>query len=142
MKLHVSFKVADIETGIDFYSKLFAQSPVITRSDYAKWDLDDPAVNFVIETASDGRAGFDHIGIQTDDADQLQTISQAMKKTEQEYIDIEQAHCCYAKSDKSWVRGIANEAWEVFHTHEHDSDEYGSGFSSLKRMDGSNSCCS
>ena len=56
MKLHVSIKVEDFAGALRFYSRLFGQSPVIEKNGYAKWDVDDPAVNFVIETGN-GKTG-------------------------------------------------------------------------------------
>ena len=40
------------------------------ESDYAKWMLDDPRINFAISTRG-GKPGVDHLGFQTDDAEEL-----------------------------------------------------------------------
>ena len=44
--MHVGMYVDDLEAAIDFYSRLFGVEPTMRRSDYAKWMLDDPRVNF------------------------------------------------------------------------------------------------
>ena len=48
-RLHVSVSVDSIDASVDFYSTLFGAAPSVIKSDYAKWMLDDPRVNFVIE---------------------------------------------------------------------------------------------
>ena len=53
-RLHVHVSVEDIEQSVGFYSALFASQPSVQKSDYAKWMLDDPRVNFAISTR--GRA--------------------------------------------------------------------------------------
>jgi predicted enzyme related to lactoylglutathione lyase len=50
MKRHVHLHVDDLSQSIGFYSKLFAAEPARVESDYAKWMLDDPPVNFAIST--------------------------------------------------------------------------------------------
>ena len=49
-RLHVHVAVDDLQRSIGFYSALFAARPSVTKSDYAKWMLDDPRVNFAIST--------------------------------------------------------------------------------------------
>jgi len=124
MKLHVSMNVPDLESAIQFYSDLFATKPVIVRKNYAKWDVENPAVNFVVESGREN-TGFDHIGIQANDETELEELSNRMEKTGNPYLDVEKTTCCYAKMEKAWVRGEANEPWEGFLTHAHDAEEYG-----------------
>ena len=65
-RLHVHVAVNDIAQSIGFYSALFAARPAVVKSDYAKWMLDDPRVNFAISTRG-RKAGLDHLGIQVED---------------------------------------------------------------------------
>lgn len=124
MKLHISLKVEDLDNSIRFYSTLFSKMPDIVRNDYAKWDVEDPSVNFVIESGR-AEAGIDHVGIQADNPEQLDDLVHRIRQSDQPQLDLESTTCCYAKSDKAWVRGTAGERWEAFLTHSHDSEEYG-----------------
>ncbi|MCY3768191.1 MAG: glyoxalase/bleomycin resistance/dioxygenase family protein [Gammaproteobacteria bacterium] len=124
MKLHVSLKVDDLEQAVGFYSRLFQQDPAIRKEDYVKWEVADPAVNFVVETG--GRhAGVDHFGIQVESGTELNALADRMRDSGQPYLDVEPTTCCFAKMDKAWVRGMAGERWEVFLTHSQDEPEYG-----------------
>ena len=49
-RMHVHVAVADLKQSIGFYSALFAAEPAVIKTDYAKWMLDDPRVNFAIST--------------------------------------------------------------------------------------------
>jgi hypothetical protein len=51
-RLHVPVAVQDLDRSIRFYAALFAAEPTVVKSDYAKWMLDDPRVNFAISTHS------------------------------------------------------------------------------------------
>ncbi len=49
-RFHVHVAVDDLRQSVGFYSALFAAQPSVVKSDYAKWMLDDPRVNFAIST--------------------------------------------------------------------------------------------
>ena len=83
-RLHVSFNVADLDKSIGFYQKLFAQAPTVVRDDYAKWLLDDPRMNFVLEARGEV-PGFGHAGFQVDKQEELQPLSKQMQAAEAPY---------------------------------------------------------
>jgi hypothetical protein len=114
-RFHVHMHVDDLATNIGFYSKLFAAAPARIESDYAKWMLDDPPVNFAISTWG-AKAGIDHLGIQTDDAAELDALRQRADAADMAMKVEEQVSCCYAKSDKHWITDPQGVAWEHFHT--------------------------
>jgi predicted enzyme related to lactoylglutathione lyase len=124
-RLHVHVSVEDIPHAIGFYSALFAAQPAVVKSDYAKWMLEDPRVNFAISTR--GRApGLDHLGIQVENTYELQEVYARLHKAGGNVIEQGQTACCYAQSEKSWIDDPAGIAWETFHT-TGESTVYGDG---------------
>ena len=124
MKLHISMKVDDLDQARNFYSRLFNQQPTMERGGYVKWDVTDPAVNFVIEQG-EGDTGLDHLGIQVENGEELESVAGRMQESGQPYLDLENTTCCYARMEKAWVKGVTGEKWEAFLTHSHDEAEYG-----------------
>ena len=124
MRLHISMRVDNLAESIKFYSALFNQAPTFTRDNYAKWDVEDPNVNFVIESMGEG-AGVDHFGIQVENTEELQSLSSRMNESGHPYLGIERGTCCYADIEKSWVKGPTGEKWETFLTHSQTSEKYG-----------------
>jgi catechol 2,3-dioxygenase-like lactoylglutathione lyase family enzyme len=114
-RFHVHAHVADLQASIDFYSKLFGTRPTRLENDYAKWMLEDPRINFAISTRG-GRPGVDHLGIQTDDAEELAELKARAAAAELAMVDEGQTSCCYARSEKHWVTDPQGIAWEHFHT--------------------------
>ena len=49
-RFHLHVSVDNLDQSINFYSTLFAAEPSVRQSDYAKWMLEDPRVNFAIST--------------------------------------------------------------------------------------------
>ncbi|MEO0975426.1 MAG: VOC family protein, partial [Pseudomonadota bacterium] len=94
-RLHVHVAVADLQEAIAFYNTLFAAEPTVQESDYAKWMLDDPRVNFAISMR--GRPpGLDHLGLQVESDDELQQVASALAASGRHVIDEPNAQCCYA----------------------------------------------
>ena len=114
-RFHVHVHVDDLGKSIAFYSKLFAAEPTRVESDYAKWMLDDPRVNFAISTRGSA-AGVDHLGFQVDDAAELAELKARAEAADMALLDEGETSCCYARSDKHWITDPQGIAWEHFHS--------------------------
>ncbi len=114
-RFHVHLHVNDLNRSIGFYSQLFAAQPVRVENDYAKWMLEDPPINFAISTRG-GKPGIDHLGIQTDNADELAALKARAQAADMALLDEGTTTCCYARSEKHWITDPQGIAWEHFHT--------------------------
>ena len=114
-RFHVHAHVEDLQASIAFYSKMFAAEPTRTESDYAKWMLEDPRINFAISTRG-SKLGVDHLGIQTDTEDELVELKARAEAADMTLLDVGETSCCYARSDKYWLTDPQGIAWEQFHT--------------------------
>jgi lactoylglutathione lyase len=114
-RFHVHVHVEDLPASIAFYSKLFAAAPAKVESDYAKWMLDDPRVNFAISHRG-GKPGVDHLGLQADTEDELAELKSRAQAADMALLDEGETACCYARSDKYWLTDPDGVAWEQFHT--------------------------
>lgn len=124
-RLHVHVAVENLSEAIGFYSALFAAKPSVEKSDYAKWMLDDPRVNFAVSAR--GRApGLNHLGIQVENDAELQEVYGRLKAANRPVIEQGKTVCCYAKSEKAWIDDLAGISWETFLT-TGESTVYGDG---------------
>src|ERR1700680_2918329 len=105
-RLHVHVAVEDLPKSIYFYSVFFEAKPAVVKADYAKWMLDDPRVNFAISTRG-RQAGLDHLGIQVENADELQEVYARLRQAGGNVVEQGQTACCYAKSEKAWIGDTA-----------------------------------
>ena len=124
-RMHVHVAVDDLKQSIGFYSALFAAEPSVIRTDYAKWMLDDPRVNFAISTRG-RQPGLDHLGIQAESGEELKEIYARLHKAGGHVVEQGQTNCCYARSEKSWIDDPAGISWETFLT-TGESTDYGDG---------------
>lgn len=114
-RMHLHISVDNLEKSIGFYNSLFGAKPTVEKSDYAKWMLDDPLVNFAISQRG-ATPGLDHIGIQVETESELSEIKTRLETAELSLLTQEGTTCCYAKSDKHWVQDPSGIAWETYQT--------------------------
>jgi catechol 2,3-dioxygenase-like lactoylglutathione lyase family enzyme len=114
-RLHVSVAVSDLDHSVQFYATLFGAEPTVLKSDYAKWMLEDPRVNFSISSRGVHK-GVDHLGIQVEDDAELAAVAGRLARAGEAVHEQKATTCCYARSNKAWVHDPEGVAWETFHT--------------------------
>jgi len=139
-RFHVHVNVTDLDRSIAFYSQLFGATPVVVKSDYAKWMLDDPRVNFAI-SRRERAPGVDHLGIQADDGAALEAIGTRLKAADAISRAEVGTTCCYAHSDKYWTEDPQGLRWETFHTHGEATTYYAPAAAAEKASGETGACC-
>jgi len=124
-RLHVHVSVDDLPKAVKFYSMLFAAEPTVTKSDYAKWMLDDPLVNFAISNRGT-QPGLNHLGIQVESQDELYEVYDRLQAADAPMLEQGHTQCCYHRSEKAWIDDPAGISWEAFFT-TGESTVYGDG---------------
>ena len=138
-RMHVHVSVPELAKSVAFYETLFGCPPTVVKSDYAKWMLDDPRVNFAISAR--GRcAGVDHIGIQVESRGELDETAARLTRAGQQTFHEEAVTCCYAKGDKNWVEDPSGVRWESFYTFG-DATEYGEDKASAPAKPADSAAC-
>jgi catechol 2,3-dioxygenase-like lactoylglutathione lyase family enzyme len=138
-RLHVHVAVHDLEQSVRFYKALFDAEPTVKKDDYAKWQLEDPRVNFAISKRG-GKTGLDHLGIQAESDGELTALRSQLAQADVAILDQKNATCCYAKSDKHWTLDPQGVAWESFHTLE-SAPTYGDDTRTKVGREAKAACC-
>jgi catechol 2,3-dioxygenase-like lactoylglutathione lyase family enzyme len=139
-KPHVSLNVRDVDASVVFYRALFGVEPIkhyrddtvmhsilrddrgedsrMIRSGYAKFDLEQPALNFVLNEApyahASGEGALSHLGLQVDSTDDVLAARRRVEAAGLAPRDEMQTSCCYARQDKFWLADPDGNEWEVF----------------------------
>ena len=114
-RFHVHVSVGDLNESVRFYSTLFGAEPTVLKSDYAKWMLEDPRVNFAISQRSVVK-GIEHVGIQVENRSELAEVYSRLQRAERPVLEEGATTCCYAQSEKSWTADPQGIQWETFLT--------------------------
>jgi catechol 2,3-dioxygenase-like lactoylglutathione lyase family enzyme len=115
-RFHVHVAVSDLASSIGFYTGLFGAEPTVAKSDYAKWMLDDPRINFAISQKCGAAKSIEHLGMQVEDQGELVEVYARLKAADRPVLEEGATTCCYAQSEKSWIADPDGVVWEAFLT--------------------------
>lgn len=126
-KFHASLNVSDLGRSIAFYRALFGLDPAKVRSDYAKFELDEPPLVLSLIPGRPGHGGnLNHVGLRVRSADELVQIQTRLEAAGLGTTREDGVECCYARQTKFWVTDPDRALWEIYVFHE-DIDEHGEG---------------
>jgi catechol 2,3-dioxygenase-like lactoylglutathione lyase family enzyme len=114
-RLQLALNVDDLDTAVDFYTKLFGASPAKTRPGYANFAIADPPLKLVL-LENPGHGGtLNHLGVEVESTDAVDAEQTRLAAAGLASVDERGTTCCYAKQDKFWVEGApAGERWEIY----------------------------
>src|SRR6185503_19864266 len=115
LKAHLALNVLNVERSIQFYRKMFGIEPSKVRRGYAKFDVQNPPLNFTLnEGVVKERGELSHLGMQV--AATVDVLATRERWAEAGLITRYemQTNCCYETQDKTWVRDPDGNEWEVF----------------------------
>ncbi len=137
-RVQLALNVSDVDTAVEFYSKLFRAEPAKRQPGYANFAIADPPFKLVlIEDAAARGAGtagaLNHLGVEVETPEQ---VLEATHRLADEGLapDVQESTtCCYAVQDKAWVSDPDGAPWEVYTVLAHAPAETG--------LTGDGSCC-
>jgi catechol 2,3-dioxygenase-like lactoylglutathione lyase family enzyme len=115
LKAHLAINVTNVENSVEFYKKMFGIEPSKIRVGYAKFDVQNPPLNFTLnQVAFNGSGALSHLGIQVAATDDVIALRDQWKASGLMPREEMQTTCCYALQDKAWVNDPDGNEWEVF----------------------------
>jgi catechol 2,3-dioxygenase-like lactoylglutathione lyase family enzyme len=115
LKAHLAINVKNVETSIEFYKKMFGIEPSKVRTGYAKFDVQNPPLNFTLnQVPFDSQGALSHMGIQVASTEDVLAMREQWHEAGLITRDEMQTNCCYATQDKTWVHDPDGNEWEAF----------------------------
>jgi catechol 2,3-dioxygenase-like lactoylglutathione lyase family enzyme len=115
LKAHLAIHVKSVTKSTEFYRKMFGIEPSKVRTGYAKFDVQNPPLNFTLnETVFHDVGALSHMGIQVASTADVLAVRQRWADAGLITRDEMQTDCCYARQDKTWVHDPDGNEWEVF----------------------------
>ncbi len=113
-RVQLALNVENLETAVEFYSKLFDTVPAKHRDGYANFAVANPPLKLVL-FEHPGRGGtINHLGVEVDDTEAVGAAQARLTDEGLATASEEGVACCYARQDKVWVDGPSGEAWEIY----------------------------
>ena len=115
VKAHLALNVKNVGESIEFYRKLFGIEPSKVRTGYAKFNVNNPPLNFTLNEVPFGERGaLSHLGIQVASTEDVLKTRDTWIERGLATADEMQTACCFALQDKTWTRDPDGNEWEVF----------------------------
>jgi catechol 2,3-dioxygenase-like lactoylglutathione lyase family enzyme len=118
MRPHISLDVRNVPASVEFYQRVFGVAPQKQTTDYAKFDLTEPALNFSLVSSTEKISKVNHLGIEVESAEGIAAWKERLQKQGILEKVEEGIECCFARQDKLWFTDPDDNPWEVFMVHE------------------------
>jgi catechol 2,3-dioxygenase-like lactoylglutathione lyase family enzyme len=117
--VQLALNVADIDSAVAFYAKLFKTGPAKRRPGYANFAIDEPPLKLVLIENPAGRShgvagALNHLGVEVETPQQVQEATARLVGAGLGPEVQESTTCCYAVQDKAWVNDPDGAPWEVY----------------------------
>lgn len=122
LQTHASIDTADLARSVDFYRALLGAEPALVRGDYARFDLEEPALVLglnAVEPPTAAPAGpLEHLGVRFADEAALASARRRLAEHGAELEEPSDTECCYARLTRAWAVDPSGIRWELFVAHE------------------------
>ena len=94
--------------------RFFGTAPQKQTTDYAKFDLIAPPLNFSLVSSPGTISAVNHLGIEVESALEVEEWGRRLQAHDMVDRVENDTDCCYARQDKVWFTDPDGNHWEVF----------------------------
>jgi catechol 2,3-dioxygenase-like lactoylglutathione lyase family enzyme len=132
IKFHASLNVSDLQRSVAFYTALFGVGPAKLYPDYAKFEIEEPALVLSLKPKRACAGGpLNHLGLRLVTVGQLRAVQERLQAVGARIGEQDDVQCCYARQTKLWVTDPDQTLWEVYVLHE-DVPDWGEKHKKMK----------
>ena len=105
-RVQLALNVADLESAIDFYTRLLGTGPAKVKPGYANFAVVDPPLKLVLIEGGGDPGSINHLGVEVASTEE---VTGAITRLDAQGLATEieaQTTCCYAVQDKVWVLSL------------------------------------
>jgi catechol 2,3-dioxygenase-like lactoylglutathione lyase family enzyme len=114
MRLQLALNVDDLDTAIDFYSKMFGCPPAKVRDGYANFAIADPPLKLVLFAGAGENGTINHLGVEVETAEQVTAAEARLSASGLATTGVDDTVCCYAEKAETWVHAPDGNRWEWY----------------------------
>ena len=113
-RVQLALNVSDLDSAVDFYSKLFNTPPTKIRPGYANFAVAEPPLKLVLFENPGATGTLNHLGVEVEDTDAVAAAQQRLAGQGLETTAEDEVTCCYAVQDKVWAESPDGARWEIY----------------------------
>jgi catechol 2,3-dioxygenase-like lactoylglutathione lyase family enzyme len=117
--VQLALNVADIDSAVEFYTKLFGTKPAKRHPGYANFAIADPPLKLVLLERTDVRGhgaegALDHLGVEVETTGAVAAAAGRLRAQGLPAGEEHRTTCCFAVQDKVWIEDPDGAPWEVY----------------------------
>jgi catechol 2,3-dioxygenase-like lactoylglutathione lyase family enzyme len=112
-RVQLALNVSDLDSAVEFYSKLLNTGPAKLRPGYANFAVADPPLKLVL-IEGEGGGSLNHLGVEVETTALVQSAHQRLVAEGLATATEDGVACCYAVQDKVWVDDPDGAPWEIY----------------------------
>jgi catechol 2,3-dioxygenase-like lactoylglutathione lyase family enzyme len=125
VRFHLGLHTSDLSRAVQFYRALFGTEPAKHYDDYARFEVEQPALVLALYPSPREAGGaLNHVGLRLPDSAALVEVQRRLEEQGVATQREEGVECCYSRQTKFWVADPDRVLWEVYTLHE-DLDHSG-----------------
>jgi catechol 2,3-dioxygenase-like lactoylglutathione lyase family enzyme len=113
-RVQLALNVSDLDSAIDFYSKLFDTPPAKIRPGYANFAVAEPPLKLVLIEKAGATSALNHLGVEVESPDDVAAAQRRLSAHGLGTTVEDEVSCCYAVQDKVWVDSPDGSPWEIY----------------------------
>jgi len=114
MRLQLALNVDDLDSAIDFYTKMFDTPPAKVRDGYANFAIENPPLKLVLFAGAGPAGSINHLGVEVETSGQVVAAEARLAGSGIETTGVDDTVCCYAEKTETWVDGPDSTRWEWY----------------------------
>ncbi len=114
MRLQLALNVDDIDSAVDFYSKMFATEPLKRKPGYANFAIEHPPLKLVLFEGHGANGSLNHLGVEVETAEQVVAAESRLSEAGLVTTGVDETVCCFAEKAETWVHGPDGNRWEWY----------------------------
>jgi len=124
MRIQLALNVKNIETAIEFYSKLFNTNVNKRKPGHPNFEINNPPLKLVLNERPDAPERLDHLGVEVFSEAEVTSATKRLREGGMISLEEEDTTCCFANAEKVWAADPDGLQWEWYRV-KSDSDNFG-----------------
>ena len=114
MRLQLALNVHDMDSAVDFYSKMFGVEPRKRKPGYANFAIADPPLKLVLFETPSARERLNHLGVEVFDDAEVSRAAERIAANALQHRTESDTTGCHARQNKVWAHEPEGLRWEWY----------------------------
>ncbi len=114
MRLQLALNVDDLDSAIDFYTKMFDTKPLKIKPGYANFAIEQPPLKLVLFENAGVNGTINHLGVEVETAEEVTAAEARLSQAGLATTGVDETICCYAEKAETWVNSPDGHRWEWY----------------------------